>query len=148
MKVLVTQTGQTLCNPVDCSPPGSSVHWLSRQEYWSGQPFPSPGDLPHSEIESKSLQADSLPSEPLGEPIQCKCYISSVAQCLTLFDPMDCSSQQPGLPVHHQHPEFIQTHVHWVGDAIQPSHPLSSPSPPPSVFPSIRVFTSGGQNVT
>ena len=54
---------------------------------------------------------------------------SSVAQsCLTLCDPMDCS--RPGLPVHHQLPEFTQTHVHWVGDAIQPSHPLSSPSPP------------------
>ena len=54
---------------------------------------------------------------------------SSVAQsCLTLCDPMDCS--MPGLPVHHQLLEFIQTHVHWVGDAIQPSHPLSSPSPP------------------
>ena len=54
---------------------------------------------------------------------------SSVAQsCPTLCDPMDCST--PGLPVHHQLPEFPQTHVHWVGDAIQPSHPLSSPSPP------------------
>ena len=41
---------------------------------------------------------------------------------------MNCST--PGLPVHHQLPEFIQTHIHWVGDAIQPSHPLSSPSPP------------------
>ena len=45
-----------------------------------------------------------------------------------LCDPMDCST--PGLPVHHQLPEFTQTHVHLVGDAIQPSHPLSSPSPP------------------
>ena len=54
---------------------------------------------------------------------------SSVTQsCLTLGDPMDCST--PGLPVHHQLPEFTQTHVHQVGDAIQPSHPLSSPSPP------------------
>ena len=54
---------------------------------------------------------------------------SSVAQsCPTLCDPMDCS--RPGLPVHHQLLEFTQTHVHWVGDAIQPSHPLSSPSPP------------------
>ena len=54
---------------------------------------------------------------------------SSVAQsCPTLCDPMNCS--MPGLPVHHQLPEFTQTHVHWVGDAIQPSHPLSSPSPP------------------
>ena len=54
---------------------------------------------------------------------------SSVAQsCLTLCDPMNHST--PGLPVHHQLPEFTQTHVHWVGDAIQPSHPLLSPSPP------------------
>ena len=54
---------------------------------------------------------------------------SSVAQsCLTLCDPMDCST--PGLPVHHQLPQPTQTHVHWVGDAIQPSHPLLYPSPP------------------
>ena len=54
---------------------------------------------------------------------------SSIAQsCPTLCDPMDCST--PGLPVHRQLPEFTQTHVHRVGDAIQPSHPLSSPSPP------------------
>ena len=53
---------------------------------------------------------------------------SSVAQsCPTLCDPMDCST--PGLPVHHQLPEFTQTHVHWVSDATQPSHSLSSPSP-------------------
>ena len=55
--------------------------------------------------------------------------LSSVGQsCSTLCDPMDCST--PGLPVHHQLPEFTQTHVHWVGDAIQPSYPLLSPSPP------------------
>ena len=54
---------------------------------------------------------------------------SSVAQsCPTLCDPMNCS--MPGLPVHHQLPEFTQTHIHQVSDAIQPSHPLSSPSPP------------------
>ena len=54
---------------------------------------------------------------------------SSVAQsCQTLCDPMVCS--MPGFPVHYQLPEFIQTHVHCIGDAIQPSHPLSSPSPP------------------
>ena len=57
------------------------------------------------------------------------CSISSVAQsCPTLCDPTDCST--PGFPVHHQLPELAQTHVHQVGDAIQPSHPLSSPSPP------------------
>ena len=54
---------------------------------------------------------------------------SSVTQLfLTFFNPMDCST--PGFPVHHQLPELAQTHVHWVGDAIQPSHPLSSPLPP------------------
>ena len=61
----------------------------------------------------------------LGGTIQ----FSSVAQsCLTLCDPMNCST--PGLPVHHQLPEFTQTHVHRVRDAIQPSHPLLSPSSP------------------
>ena len=55
--------------------------------------------------------------------------ISSVTQsCPTLCDPMNPST--PGLPVHHKLPEFTQTHIHWVQDAIQPSHPLSSPSPP------------------
>ena len=48
----------------------------------------------------------------------------------------------PGLPVHHQLLEFTQTHVHWVSDAIQPSHPLSIPSPPTSIFPSIWVFSN------
>ena len=56
-------------------------------------------------------------------------HFSSVAQtCLTLCDPRNWST--PHLPIHHQLPESTQTHVHWVGNAIQPSHPLSSPSPP------------------
>ena len=77
---------------------------------------------------------------------------SSVAQsCLTLCDRMDCST--PGFPVLHHPPELAQTHVHWVGDAIQTSHSLLSPSPPASIFPSIRVFpmsqffASDGQSV-
>ena len=66
---------------------------------------------------------------------------SSVAHsCLTLCDPMNCST--PGLPVHHQLSEFTQIHVHQVGDAIQPSHPLSSPFPPAPHPSSIRVFSS------
>ena len=66
---------------------------------------------------------------------------SSVAQsCPTLCDPMNCS--MPGLPVHHQLPELTQTHVHQVGDAIQPSHPLLSPSPLAPIPPSIRVFSN------
>ena len=66
---------------------------------------------------------------------------SSVAQsCPTLRDPMNRSI--PGLPVHHPLPEFTQTHVHRVSNAIQPSHPLASPSPPVPKPPSIRVFSN------
>ena len=60
--------------------------------------------------------------------------------CPTLCDPMDCST--PALPVHHQLPEFTQIHVHRVGDAIQLSHPLSSPLLMPSIFPRTRVFSN------
>ena len=66
----------------------------------------------------------------LGRSLLVKPQFSSVQSLshVQLCAPMDCS--MPGLPIHHQHPEFTQTHVHWVGDAIQPSHLLSSPSPP------------------
>ena len=75
---------------------------FSRQKYWSGVPLPS--------------------------PYMCSVHFSSVTQlCPTVCDPMNGST--PGLPVHHHLPEFTQTHVHQVSDAIQPSHPLSSPSP-------------------
>ena len=64
-----------------------------------------------------------------NEYVKGSIQVTSVAQsCPTLCDPMNRST--PGFPVHHQLPEFTQTHVHQVGDAIQPSHPLSSPSPP------------------
>ena len=66
---------------------------------------------------------------------------SSVTQsCLTLCNPMNCS--MPGFLAHHQFPEHTQTHDHRLGDAIQPSHPLSSLLLLPSIFPSIRVFSS------
>ena len=71
----------------------------------------------------------------------CVYTLSSVVQlCPTLCDPMNHS--MPGLPVHHQLPKFTQTHVHWVGDAIQSSHPLPSPLLLTSIFPSIRVFSN------
>ena len=68
--------------------------------------------------------------------------VSSVTQsCLTFWDPMDCNT--PGFPVHHQLLELAQTHVHWIGDAIQASHLLSSPFPPAfKIFPSIKVFSN------
>ena len=85
------------------------------------------------------------------EPGGLQSQFSSVTQlCPTLCDPMNCST--PGLPVHHQLPEFTQTHVHRVGDGIQPSHPGSSPSPPapnPSQhqsFPMSQLFAGGGQS--
>ena len=75
--------------------------------------------------------------------------ISSVAQsCLTLCDPVDCST--PGLPVHHHLPELTETHVHWVRDAIQPSHPRSSPSPPapnPSQHQSLFQWVNSSHEV-
>ena len=84
----------------------------------------------------KSQPIPSLPPSSWRPPVCSLCLwvfifhqFSSVARsCPTLWDPMECS--MPGLPVHHQLPEFTQTHVHWVTDVIQPSHPLSSPSPP------------------
>ena len=79
--------------------------------------------------------------------------LSSLAQSSqTLCNPMQHS--MPGLPVHHQLPESTQTHVHWIGDAIQPSHPLSSPSPPAlnlsqhqGFFQMSQLFASGGQSI-
>ena len=76
-------------------------------------------------------------------------HFSSLAtqSCLTLCIPMDCST--PSFPVHHQLPEFTQTHVHWVSDAIQPSHPLSSPSAPAQhqgLFQWVSS-SSGGQSI-
>ena len=71
--------------------------------------------------------------------------------CPTLCNPMDCST--PGFPAHHQLPQLAQTHVYWVSDTIQPSHPLLSPSPPFSIFsrsgsfPMSHFFTSDGQSV-
>ena len=123
------QLGPTL------SLPGSSVHGIFHARILEHlpSPFPSPRDLPNTERETMlpALQAVSLPLHRLESPWNSfsSVQFSSVAQsCLTLCDPMNCSTL--GLPVHHQLPEFTQTHVHRVSDAIQPSHPLSSPSPP------------------
>ena len=86
---------------------------------------------------------EELPTEVLSETSDesmIDYQFSSVPQsCLTLCDPVNCST--PGLPVHHQLPEFTQTHIHQVNDAIQPSHPLSSPSPPaPNPFQHQSLF--------
>ena len=73
--------------------------------------------------------------------IKCSVQFSPVIQlCPTLCNPMACST--PGFPVHHQLPELAQTYVHWIKDAIQPSHPLSSPSLPAFNLSRIRIFSS------
>ena len=93
---------------------------------------PRKGNLQHRStcIKCHSFSTSNCSSSNLSKRyLSLQWVISSVAQsCLTLCDPMNCST--PGLPVHHQLPELAQTHVHWVSDAIQPSHPLSSPYPP------------------
>ena len=90
-------------------------------------------------LEHKALRLEAHISCKGGKyyPVQ----FSSVAQsCPTFCDPMDCSI--PGFPVLHHFPELAQTHVHQVGDAIQPSHPLCPLLLLPSIFPSIRVLSS------
>ena len=118
---------------------------FSRPQYWSGLPHPPPGDLPDSDsgIEPTCVTPSALDgffttsatwevhTFRSGQyiDIDTSQSVSSVTQsCPTLCDPMNCS--MPGLPVHQQLPESTQTHVHWVGDAIQPSYPLLSPPPP------------------
>ena len=95
----VAQSCPTLCDPVDCSPQGSSPMGFSRQEYWSGLPFPSPGDLPDPGIEPRSpaLQADTLPSEPQGKPWK---TVWRVLKMLGIKSPHD-----PAIPLLHIYPE-------------------------------------------
>ena len=106
-------------------------------------------------VNSDKISTSSPLTTQLGKAMaKCKfwnmSWFSSVQSCLTLCDPMNRST--PGLPVHHQLLEFTQTHVHRVSDAIQPSHPLASPSPPapsPSQhqsFPMSQFFAWGGQS--
>ena len=121
------QSCPTLCDPMDCSPPGSSVHGIlqARMLEWVAMTLSTEYSQPRCWTCILCLLHWQSCSLPLVPPVQ----FSSIAQsCLTLCDPKDC--RMPGFPVHHQHPEFTQTHVHQVGDAIQPSHPLPSPSPP------------------
>ena len=130
---LVTQSCPALCDPMDCSLPGSSVHGDSPDKNTGlgchgllQGILPTHGSNPgllHCRQILYQLSNKGIPKNVLSV------QFSSVAQsCLTLSNPMNRS--MPGLPVHHQPPEFTQILVHRVGDAIQPSHPLSSPSPP------------------
>ena len=121
----VTGSHLTLCDPMDCSLPSSSVYGIFQariREYVA---------ISYSRGSSQPKDWTCISCVScIGRWIlyHCDFQFSSVAQsCPTLCYPMNRST--PGLPVHHQLLEFTQTHVHRVSDAIQPSHPLSSPSP-------------------
>ena len=117
---------------------------FSKQEYWSGLPFPIPGDLSNLGIEpaSPALQVSSLPLSHQGSPLikmNCCCCCSVAESCPTPCNLVNCST-----------PGFQPFTISWsllklmsvVSDAIQPSHPLSLPSHPASIFPNIRVFSN------
>ena len=125
---------------MDCSMPGLPVHhqlpeFTQTHVPWVGdaiqpsclQSFPASRSFLRSQFFTSGGQI--IGASALVSFWRNSVQFSSVTQtCLTLCDPMNHST--PGLPVHHQLPESLQTHVHWVSDAIQPSHPLPSPSPP------------------
>ena len=152
----------TLCDPMNYSPSGFPVHGIIQAKIleWVAISYSRESSW-HRDQTCVSLslllwQVGSLPLLPLGKPMpkpQCSSVqFSLVAQsCPTVCNPM--IHKTPGLPVHHQLPEFTQTHVHQVSDAIQPSHPLSSPSPLAPIPSSIRVFSMnqlfalGGQSI-
>ena len=174
VKEIVTQLCPTFCDHMDCSLPWFSVHGIFQARInWSRLPFPSLGksSLPRDWTQVSCLAGrfftETNQKSPFGTQerswrLECVLYkvlrsstgsycvsrssvqFSSVAQlCPTLCDPMDC--RMPDLPVHHQLPEFTQTHVHWVGDAIQPSHPLSSPPPPLRSWMLLNILQCIGQ---
>ena len=132
VKVLVTQWCPTPWEPMDCSLSGSSENGIlqARTLEWVAIPF-SRGSSQSRDQTLVSCIADRFFFTIWATrvvPFTGSVQFSSVAQlCSTLCSPMDCST--PGFPVHHQLLEFTQTHVHRVSDAIQPSHPLLSPSP-------------------
>ena len=136
----VAQSCLTLCDPVDCSPPGSSIHRFSRQEYWSGLPFPSPGDLPNPGIKP-ALQADALTSESPGKPtfsdrttsnfLSLSCVFSSLMREFQLLPSntcarLTCSWDLCTYSVKHFHAvmiiiipgtgEEIETEGDWISD--------------------------------
>ena len=152
------QSCPTLCDPMDCSLLGSSVHGIfqARILEWvailsSSVYSQTRNQQTHSktcisqrvvmvlwgqgsrawksQFLDRLIRSSGSPRRREESGIPKERWVNSVAQrCSNLCNPMDC--RLSGLPDYHQLPKFTQTHVHWVGDAIQPSHPLSSPSPP------------------
>ena len=110
-------------------PPTNDFHWPLTSRQGSLRNPACSVRLPRCRAEERRARKAAEASKSGKMNLSYSLQFSSVAQsCPTLCDPMNRST--PGLPVHHQLQEFTQTHIHRVGDAIQPSHPLSSPSPP------------------
>ena len=176
----VAQSSATLCDPMNCSTPGIPVHrqlpefTQTRVHRVSdaiqpSHPLSSPSSPAPNPSQHQSLFQWVNSSHEVAKVLEfqlraCKktwskiwttivllftTVFSSVAQsCPTLCDPMNCST--PGLPVYHQLPDFTQTHVHRVSDAIQPSQPLLSPSPPapnPSQHQSLFQWVNSSHEV-
>ena len=128
---------------------------FSRQEYWSGFPFPSPGDLPNPGIkpESPTLQADSLPSEPPGKPSSSSCCCSVTKSCPTLYDPMDCRQRSQAFLSFTISQSLLKL---MSIESVMPSsylilcHPFSSclqSFPASRSFLRSQFFESGGQSI-
>ena len=113
---------------------GSSVYGIfqARKLEWVAISFSRGSSLPWDRICVSYIAGGFFITEPPVNPVQ----FSSAQSCPT----MDCS--KPGFSVHYQLPELMQTHIHWLGDASQPSYPLSSPSCPALNLTSIRVFSN------
>ena len=130
----VAQSCPTLCDPIEYSLLGSSVHGIFQAIVLEAVAisFPRGSSQPRAWTQVSCIVDRRFTIWATREALftgLSSVQFSSVAQsCPTLCDPMKSST--PGLPVHHHLLEFTQTHVHWVHDAIQPSHPLLSPSPP------------------
>ena len=141
MKVKVFQSCPTLHDPMDCTVPGILQTKILE---WLPFPFSRESSQPRDQTQVSHIADDSLPAEPPGKPKNTRMgsvQFSSLTQSrLTLCNSMDCS--MPSLPVHHQLLEPTQTHVHWISDGIQPSLPLSSPSPSTFNLSLIRVFSN------
>ena len=123
--ILVPPAWWNVCRVVFCSQKVSChpdrLEASSSLRLWSNS-------LWFHEIGPRAQQPSRIPYLRLQRPCEINQFSSVAQSYLTLCNPMDCST--PGFPVHHQFPELTQTHVHQVRDAIQPSHPLLSPSPP------------------
>ena len=137
------------CGPMDCILPGSSVHGIlqARVLEWVAISFFMGPSQPKNQTQVPCTADRFFTDGAMREALS---QFSSVPQSHpTFWDPTNHS--MPGPLVHHQLPEFTQTHVHWVSDTIQPSHPLSFPSPPapkPSQHQSLFQWVNSSHEVT